>query len=152
MVAITYVKGNSINIIDKKMKKKMLITVFAILLSLLSYGQDKYATTDLGERVILKEDGRWEYVIDSKKQQKFVEPKGDPKNQSFLKKVDATVDHMKKHVSVDTGCPIEKIILLELSEQKGSAIYIIDVCGVKMKYRRSGSAFFKDGEGPIGAK
>jgi len=80
----------------------------------------------------------------------FQEPKGDSKNQGFLKKTNATVADMKKHVSVDTGCSIDKIVLLELSEQKGNAIYVVDVCGQKMKYRRTGSVFFKDGEGPIG--
>lgn len=78
------------------------------------------------------------------------EPKGDPKNQKFLKKINATVSDMKKHVSVDTGCPIDKIVLKELSEQLGNAIYIVDVCGKEMKYRRTGSIFFEDGKGPIG--
>lgn len=78
------------------------------------------------------------------------EPKGDPKNQKFLKKTNATVSDMKKHVSVDTGCPADKIILKNLSEQLGNAIYIVDVCGKEMKYRRTGSVFFEDGKGPIG--
>lgn len=77
------------------------------------------------------------------------EPKGDSKDQGFLKKINATVSDMKKHVSVDTGCPVNKIVLLELSEQKGNAIYVVDVCGTKMKYRRTGSVFFKDGENPL---
>jgi len=38
------------------------------------------------------------------------------------------------------------IILLQLSEQLGNAIYIVCVDGVKMKYRRTGSVFRKDGE------
>lgn len=78
------------------------------------------------------------------------EPKGDPKNQKFLKNTNATVSDMKKHVSVDTSCPIDKIILKNLSEQLGNAIYIVDVCGKEMKYRRTGSVFFEDGKGPIG--
>lgn len=69
--------------------------------------------------------------------------------QSFLESTDSTVDDMKKHVSVDIDCPIDKITVLQLSEQKGNAIYILDVCGTKMKYRRIGSVFYKDGEDPL---
>ena len=78
----------------------------------------------------------------------FKEPVGDKANQSFLKHVNATVTDMKKHVSVDLGVSDQDIILLELSEQKGNAIYILCVNGSKIKYRRTGSVFFKDGSEP----
>lgn len=90
-------------------------------------------------------------VPQSSTEKNTAEPKGDPKNQKFLKKTNATVSDMKKHVSVDTGCPIDKIILKNLSEQLGNAIYIVDVCGKEMKYRRTGSVFFKDGDEPYKA-
>jgi len=44
------------------------------------------------------------------------------------------------------GVSESKIILLQLSEQLGNAVYIVCVDGVKMKYRRTGSVFRKDGE------
>lgn len=90
-------------------------------------------------------------VSQSSTEKNTAEPKGDPKNQKFLKKTNATVSDMKKHVSVDTGCPADKIILKNLSEQLGNAIYIVDVCGKEMKYRRTGSVFFKDGDEPYKA-
>ncbi len=42
---------------------------------------------------------------------------------------------------VEAGC-----VLLSLSEQLGNAVYQLCVDGNKMKYRRTGSVFRKDGE------
>lgn len=81
----------------------------------------------------------------------FKEPVGNKENQSFLKAVDATVADMKKHVSVDMDVPEKDIILLEISEQKGNAVYVLCIKGRKLKYRRTGSVFFKDGAEPYKA-
>ncbi|TGV02757.1 hypothetical protein [Flavivirga rizhaonensis] len=56
------------------------------------------------------------------------------------------VDDLKKHISVDLGVSESDIILLQLSEQLGNAVYIVCANGMKMKYRRTGSIFRKDGE------
>lgn len=75
----------------------------------------------------------------------FKEPKGESKNQGFLRKVDATTEDLKKHISIDRDCEISDITLLKLSEQKGNGIYILCIKGTKYKYRRSGSVFYRDG-------
>ena len=46
----------------------------------------------------------------------------------------------------------EKIILLEVSEQLGNGVYILCVDGQKMKWRRTGSVFRKDGEDVLNMK
>jgi len=58
----------------------------------------------------------------------------------------STVDDLKKHVSVDLGVNEKDIVLLQLSEQLGNAVYILCVNGVKIKFKRTGSVFRKDGE------
>lgn len=68
---------------------------------------------------------------------------------NVLNQLGANTYELKKHVSVETGCPIDKIEVKNASEQLGNAIYILDVCGKEMKYRRMGTVFYKDGEKPI---
>jgi hypothetical protein len=75
----------------------------------------------------------------------FKEPKGQYKNQKSLKRVGATVEDLKTHISVDRGVDAKSITLLKISEQLGNAIYIVCADGVKYKYRRSGSVFYRDG-------
>lgn len=134
---------------------KKLIILGLILTSTFTFSQNKSATTEDGKKVILKSDKTWEYVeskIDGKVcgvESGFIEPKGDSKNQSFLKKVDATVSDLKKHISVDRSCKITDITLTNISEQKGNGIYIVCVGGKEYKYRRSGSVFYRDGEDPL---
>jgi len=62
------------------------------------------------------------------------------------KRMSIRVNDLKKHTSIDLEVDESKIILLQLSEQLGNAVYIVCVDGVKMKYRRTGSVFRKDGE------
>ena len=134
---------------------KKLIILGLILTSTLAFSQSKTATTEDGKKVILKDDGTWSYS-ESKTDEKtcsiesgFVEPKGDSKNQKFLKTVGATVTDLKKHISVDRSCTIKDIILTNISEQKGNGIYIVCINGKEYKYRRSGSVFYRDGEDPL---
>lgn len=80
----------------------------------------------------------------------FKEPKGQYGNQRMLKKVGATVSDLKLHISVDRGVDINDITLLQISEQLGNGIYNVCVNGVKYKYRRSGSVFYRDAvENPL---
>ncbi len=80
----------------------------------------------------------------------FKEPKGQYGNQKMLKKVGATVSDLKLHISVDRGVDINDITLLQISEQLGNGIYNVCVNGIKYKYRRSGSVFYRDAvENPL---
>ena len=127
--------------------------------------QSLIAKTEDGRRVILNKDKTWEFIdtkpnIDNSKSNNkgcnigkdFVEPKNDKKVTSWLKKVDATTDDLKKHVAVDNDCTIADVILLNISEQKGNGIYSLCVKGIEMKYRRAGSVFFKADEDPLSRK
>ncbi len=42
--------------------KKTLLFFIGLLLSIITYGQNKYATTTDGKTVLLKSNGNWEYV------------------------------------------------------------------------------------------
>ena len=117
------------------------------LFSVCSFGQDIKATTEDGKKVILKSNKTWSYD-ESKNtcaiEAGFKEPKYN--TSSSWKRMGSTVDDLKKHISVDMGVKQEKIILLEVSEQLGNGVYILCVDGQKMKWRRTGSVFRKDGE------
>lgn len=58
----------------------------------------------------------------------------------------ATEGNLKKQVSVEQGCPIEKIEILDSQKAAGNATYSIDVCGKRMVYRQIGSVFMEKGE------
>ena len=132
---------------------KKLFIYSLLLASSLTFAQNKTATTDDGKKVILKSDKTWEFIkeegVKCEIATNFVEPKGEAKNQSFLKTVDATVKDLKKHISVDRNCKIEQIILTNISEQKGNGIYIVCIKNNEYKYRRSGSVFYRDGDDPL---
>ena len=127
------------------------------LFSVCSFGQDIKATTEDGKKVILKADKTWKYD-ESKTETKntcevevgFKEPKYN--TSGVWKKMGSTVDDLKKHISVDMGVKQDKIILLEVSEQLGNGVYILCVDGQKMKWRRTGSVFRKDGEDVLNMK
>ena len=134
---------------------KKLFIYSLLLASTLTFAQNKTATTEDGKKVILKSDKTWEYS-DNKIEVKtctiekgFIEPKGESKNQSMLKRVGATVTDLKKHISVDRECKITDITLTNISEQLGNGIYIVCVNGKEYKYRRSGSVFYRDGDDPL---
>lgn len=61
----------------------------------------------------------------------------------------STVNDLIKYVAVDTGCSKEQITVKQKEDQAGNGVYILDVCGKEMKYRRTGSVFYKDGENPL---
>lgn len=61
----------------------------------------------------------------------------------------STEKDLINYVAVDTGCSKEQIAVKDKAEQAGNAVYILSVCGKEMKYRRTGSVFYKDGENPL---
>jgi hypothetical protein len=130
--------------------KIFILNFFSVVAFTITFAQDIRAITEDGKNVILKQNMTWHYDMSNTKtasctiDKNFKEPIGDKENQSFLKLTNATVADMKKHVSVDLDIPENYIVLIELSEQKGNAIYILCIKGSKVKYRRSGSVFFKD--------
>ena len=120
--------------------KNVFIFSFLIISGILS-AQNKKATMEDGKKVILKADKTWEFADKAtesicKVETGFKEPKGGNK--------------LKKHISVDLGCPESDIYLLEVSETMGNGVYIVCVCGTKYKYRKSGSVYYKDGDNPLG--
>lgn len=129
---------------------KKLLIISTLLITTLSFSQTKIATTEDGKKVILKGNNTWQYANASESKntcvvdKDFKEPKW--KKSGAWKKMGTRVDDLKKHISIDVGVVESKIILLQLSEQLGNAVYILCVDGKKMKYRRTGSVFRKDGE------
>jgi hypothetical protein len=79
----------------------------------------------------------------------YQEPKPDKKVQSFLKKVDATIEDLRKHIAVENDCNEKDIIFLRISEQKGNGMYSVCVAGKPMKYKRMGSVFMGASENPF---
>lgn len=127
---------------------KHLLIIATLFLSSLSFSQNKTATTESGEKVILKSDNTWEYAKESNQkdnncglEEGYVEPKSEKSVNSWLKKFDATTDDLKKHIAVEMDCKVEDVKLLNISEQKGNGMYSVCVKGKKMKYRRMGSVF-----------
>lgn len=134
------------------MKKILSFCLFTI--STITLSQSKTAITEDGKKVILKSNKTWEYDNDSANSQNdcvleanFKEPKG--KNTMTLRLGNATTDDLKKHVAVDNECKVEDIILLNISEQKGNAMYLLCVKGKKMKYKRMGTVFMRAEQDPL---
>lgn len=79
----------------------------------------------------------------------YQEPTPDKKIQSFLKKVDATIEDLRKHVAIDNDCNESDVVFLRISEQKGNGLYDLCVKGKNVKYKRMGSVFMKNNENPF---
>ncbi|MDR6546540.1 hypothetical protein J2810_002599 [Chryseobacterium rhizosphaerae] len=71
----------------------------------------------------------------------YQEPKPDKKIQSWLKRADATIEDLRKHIAVENDCNEKDVIFLRISEQKGNGMYSVCVAGKPMKYKRMGSVF-----------
>ncbi|GAB5398982.1 MAG: hypothetical protein Aureis2KO_05670 [Aureisphaera sp.] len=130
---------------------KKLLVYFLLISASSAFSQEINAITENGKKVILNEDFTWKYANKNESskvsctiQNDFKEPKWN-KSKTW-KKMGTRVDDLKKHISIDLSVDENKIILLQLSEQLGNAVYVLCVDGVKMKYRRTGSVFRKDGE------
>lgn len=140
------------------MKSIYLFTILFFLVAT-SFSQTIIAETEDGRRVLLNEDKTWEFidkevVLNSARNSRcnlpedFEEPRG--KNSAFLRKGDATLEDLKKHVAIDYDCSVENVIIIRASEQKGNGNYLVCANGVKVKYKRAGTVFFKSGEIPLG--
>jgi hypothetical protein len=55
----------------------------------------------------------------------------------------ATINNLKKQVSIEQGCDIDKIAILEKQQASGNATYALDVCGKRMVYKQVGSIFME---------
>ncbi len=77
----------------------------------------------------------------------FVEPISSLTKQ--LKRFNATLDDLKKHVAVENDCTVNDIIVIAMSEQLGNGMYSLCIKGKKMKYKRMGSVFMKNDENPF---
>ncbi|WP_250254812.1 hypothetical protein [Chryseobacterium sp. Marseille-Q3244] len=95
------------------------------------------------------------FAQDSQKDKKcdlpstYQEPAPDKKIQSFLKKVDATISDLRKHIAIDNDCNESDVVFLRILEQKGNGIYDVCVKGKSQKYKRMGSVFMKNTENPF---
>lgn len=79
----------------------------------------------------------------------YEEPIPDKKIQSFLKKADATISDLRKHIALENDCDEKDVIFLRISEQKGNGLYSVCVLGKEMKYKRMGTVFMKNNENPF---
>lgn len=79
----------------------------------------------------------------------YHEPKPDKKIQSWLKRGDATIEDLRKHIAVENDCDEKDVIFLRISEQKGNGTYSVCVAGKPMKYKRMGTVFMGAGENPF---
>lgn len=79
----------------------------------------------------------------------YQEPKPDKKIQSWLKRSDATIEDLRKHIAVENDCSENDVVFLRISEQKGNGIYSVCVTGKPMKYKRMGSVFMEANENPF---
>lgn len=58
----------------------------------------------------------------------------------------ATVGNLKKQVSIEQGCAVDKIEVLDQQRSAGNATYALDVCGTRMVYKQIGSVFMESGK------
>lgn len=139
------------------MKKILLLLLF--VLPFTSSAQSILATTKDGREVLLKDDNTWQFLGTATKEKTsaddscnlpadFKEPEGDKKIQKWLKRGDAQVSDLKKHVAVDHNVNPEEVILVKISEQKGNGNYVLCVNGKEVQYRRVGTVFMEKDEKP----
>lgn len=79
----------------------------------------------------------------------FQEPKPEKRLQSCLKRVNATINDLRKHIAVENDCDEKDIVFLRISEQMGNGMYSACVAGKPMKYKRMGSVFMRANENPF---
>ncbi|PWW30929.1 hypothetical protein [Chryseobacterium sp. AG844] len=79
----------------------------------------------------------------------YQEPKPDKKIQSWLKRGDATIEDLRKHIAVENDCSEKDVVFLRISEQKGNGMYSVCVAGKPMKYKRMGTVFMGANENPF---
>lgn len=134
---------------------KFLFLIFSIFFCSysLSAQENIIAKTSDGKSVILKNNGTWIYVDSSNISDRpadycdldaIVEVKG--RKDGGLAMVEARLSDLKKHISVDLECDIKEIKVIAASEQKGNGAYNVCACSKKVKYKKMGSVFMRDGQ------
>ncbi|MBT2623618.1 hypothetical protein [Chryseobacterium sp. ISL-6] len=66
-----------------------------------------------------------------------------------MKRVNATIEDLRKHIAVENDCDEKDVIFLRISEQLGNGMYSVCVKGKEMKYKRMGSVFMGAKENPF---
>lgn len=79
----------------------------------------------------------------------YQEPKPDKKIQSKLKRGDATIEDLRKHIAVENDCDVKEVFFLRFTEQLGNGMYSVCVKGKEMKYKRMGTVFMKNESNPF---
>ncbi|SFB74402.1 hypothetical protein [Kaistella jeonii] len=79
----------------------------------------------------------------------YQEPKPDKKIQGWLKRGDATIEDLRKHIAIDNDIEISDVVFLRISEQKGNGIYSACAKGKEIKYKRMGTVFMRNSENPF---
>ncbi|WP_241277923.1 hypothetical protein [Chryseobacterium mucoviscidosis] len=79
----------------------------------------------------------------------YQEPKPEKRLQSSLKRVNATINDLRKHIAVENDCSEKDVVFLRISEQLGNGMYSVCVAGKPMKYKRMGSVFMGANENPF---
>ena len=79
----------------------------------------------------------------------YQEPKPDKKIQSKLKRGDATIEDLRKHIAVENDCDVKEVVFLRFTEQLGNGMYSVCVKGKEMKYKRMGTVFMKNESNPF---
>ncbi|ALR29112.1 hypothetical protein ATE47_00475 [Chryseobacterium sp. IHB B 17019] len=79
----------------------------------------------------------------------YQEPKPEKRLQSSLKRVNATINDLRKHIAVENDCDEKDVVFLRISEQLGNGMYSVCVAGKPMKYKRMGSVFMGANENPF---
>ena len=79
----------------------------------------------------------------------YQEPKPDKKIQSKLKRGDATIEDLRKHIAIENDCEVKDVVFLRFTEQLGNGMYSVCVKGKEMKYKRMGTVFMKNNENPF---
>lgn len=54
-----------------------------------------------------------------------------------------TTDNLKEQVSIEQGCAIEKIKILNKHQTSSDTTYSLNVCGKRMAYKQVGSNFIE---------
>lgn len=51
--------------------------------------------------------------------------------------------------SFDNDCPRDRVKIVSKDEGMGSGQYVLDVCGTEVKYKRSGTVYYRADRSPI---
>jgi len=61
----------------------------------------------------------------------------------------ANTETLLKTVSFDSNCAKDKIRILSQDDRPGSGQYLVDACGKKVKYKRTGTIYYRADKNPI---